>query len=206
MKKLKIALTGGPSGGKTTLIEALQKDMSSTLAVVPEAASILYRGGFPRRPTIEGRKHAQRAICYTQRELEDLITAESKLDVIVCDRGSLDSIAYWPGNDAVDFFQSLQTHREAELQRYDWVLHLDTADVDTFDANNPIRTESFLEAVELNAKIKEAWKGHPQRVVIPHEEEFLLKILRAKNAIEMIMEGKSFSEIQKALNFQAEHE
>jgi nicotinamide riboside kinase len=206
MTKLKIAVTGGPSGGKTTLIEALQKDMSTTLAVIPEAASILYRGGFPRKSSIPGRKHAQRAICYTQRELEDLITTESKMNVIVCDRGSLDSIAYWPNSNAEEFFLSLQTTREAELARYDWVLHLDTADLETFDSTNPIRIESYNEAVDLNKKIKQAWQGHPRRVVIPHEDEFLHKILRAKNAIKMIMDGKSFTEIQEVLNFQADQE
>lgn len=51
MQKVKIVVTGGPSGGKTTLIEALQKDLKGKVAVVPEAASILYRGGFPRRST-----------------------------------------------------------------------------------------------------------------------------------------------------------
>ena len=198
--QIKIVVTGGPSGGKTTLIEALQKDMAGILAVVPEAASILYRGGFPRKSSDLGRKHSQRAICYTQRELEDLIAVDSKMNVVVCDRGSLDSIAYWPHNDADEFFRSMDTTREAELKRYDWVLHLDTAESESFDATNPIRIESYREAVALNLKTKAAWEGHRQRIIIPHEDEFLLKILRAKNAIEMMMAGKPLDEIQKSLN------
>lgn len=199
MNKIKIVVTGGPSGGKTTLIEALQKDMIGRLSVVPEAASILYRGGFPRKASAIGKKHAQRAICFTQRELEDLVTTESKMEIIVCDRGSLDSIAYWPG-DEENFFKSLKTDRQAELNRYQWVVHLDTADGENFDQTNPIRTESHKEAMELNLMIKEAWAGHPQRVIIPHEEEFLLKILRAKRAIEMMIAGASFQLIQRELN------
>ena len=46
---MKLVLTGGPSGGKTTLAQALMREMADQLIVVPEAASILYGGGWPRR-------------------------------------------------------------------------------------------------------------------------------------------------------------
>lgn len=198
MQKVKIVVTGGPSGGKTTLIEALQKDLKGKVAVVPEAASILYRGGFPRRSTPVGRRHVQRAICYTQRELEDLVCDEAKANTIVCDRGSLDSVAYWPGEGS-EFFESFRTSKEAEIARYQWVIHLDTADHDSFDTSNPVRTESHQEAIELNEKIKSAWQGHPRRIVIPHEAEFLLKIAKAKSVIEKIMAGQSFEAVVASL-------
>lgn len=194
MEKIKIVVTGGPSGGKTTLIEALQKDLKTKVSVVPEAASILYRGGFPRRASFEGRKHVQRAIYFTQRELEDLIVFESKANIIVCDRGSLDGAAYWPG-DATEFFQSVGTDRNREMARYQWVIHLDTAEQDFFDTTNPIRTESHQEAQELNTKIAASWKGHSQRIIIPHEAEFLAKIAKAKSVVEKIMDGHTLSEI-----------
>jgi predicted ATPase len=195
MKKLKIAVTGGPSGGKTTLIEALQKDMADEVAVVPEAASILYRGHFPRRPSPAGRIHAQRAIYFTQRELEELIAVESKANALVCDRGSLDAIAYWPEHNAEDFFHSLNTSAAQEYSRYDWVIHLDTADSDSFDTSNSVRTESHAEAVVLNTLVKQAWQGHPCRIVIPHEANFLTKIAKAKAVIEKILSGAKFPEV-----------
>jgi predicted ATPase len=198
MKKIKVVVTGGPSGGKTTLIEALQKDIGNGLSVVPEAASLLYRGGFPRRPTFIGRRHAQMAICHVQRELEDMISSESPNQVIVCDRGSVDSVAYWPG-DPQDLFASLRTTREQELARYDWVLHLDTADGEHFGNNNPVRTETWKEALELNEMIKVAWQGHPKRIVIPHSADFLEKIAKARKAILMVVAGKSHDEIQREL-------
>jgi predicted ATPase len=194
MNKIKIVITGGPSGGKTTLIEALQKDLKGKVSVVPEAASILYRGGFPRRATPEGRRHVQRAICLTQRELEDLISNETKSNTVVCDRGSLDSIAYWPGPES-EFFASLQTDLQSELARYHWVIHLDTADQDSFDTSNPIRTESHNEALDLNQKIKAAWQAHPRRIVISHEAEFLMKIGKAKVVIEKIIQGAGHAQI-----------
>lgn len=197
-KHLKIVVTGGPSGGKTTLIDALQKEFKNRLAVVPEAASILYRGGFPRRATEKAREHAQRAICFTQRELENLAADETSTSYIICDRGSLDSVAYWPSGSE-SFFASLGTDKDAELARYQWVIHLDTAAQDYFDSSNPIRTESHLQALELNARIKEAWSGHPQRVIIAHEDDFIRKMMRAKNTIEQIMDGHLHGDVVKAL-------
>ncbi len=194
MNKIKIVVTGGPSGGKTTLVEVLQKDLAGKVNIVPESASILYRGGFPRKATALGKIHAQRAICFVQRELEDLITAENKVQAIVCDRGSLDSIAYWPG-DIDDFFASLKTNKQAELDRYQWVIHLDTAGSSSFDITNPIRIENYKEALELNDLIKQAWAGHPQRIIIGHAENFLEKIRKAKQVVTMILEGHDYKTI-----------
>lgn len=194
MKKIKIAITGGPSGGKTTLIETLKKDMTGQLTVVPEAASLLYRGGFPRRQTSAGKIHAQRSIYFIQKELEELIEKESDTNILVCDRGSLDSIAYWP-DSADNFFENINSSESKELARYDWLLHLDTADQDFFDTTNPVRTESHVEALNLDQKIKIAWKSHPRRVVISHSDEFLEKISKAKKAIKSIIKGMSYDEI-----------
>lgn len=195
---VKIAITGGPSGGKTTLIEALKKELGQKCAVVPEAASILYRGGFPRYKVPEALIHAQKAIYYTQKELEDLICFISQKNLIVCDRGSLDSIAYWP-DDESHFFTVMNTTLENELKRYDWVIHLDTASLDFYDTSNPIRTETFQEAWDLNAKIKKAWEAHPRRLVITHNEDFLSKMTTALAVIKAIMAQKNAEEIVKEI-------
>lgn len=72
----KIVLTGGPSGGKTTLANAIQKEFASHVMVVPEAASIVFGGGWPRRKTVNGVQQQQKAIFYLQRELEVLLVGE----------------------------------------------------------------------------------------------------------------------------------
>ncbi|MFZ4403184.1 MAG: ATP-binding protein [Pseudobdellovibrionaceae bacterium] len=196
MNRIKIAVTGGPSGGKTTLIETLHKELGQLCAVVPEAASILYRGGFPRVKDAKGKICAQKAIFYTQKELENLVWHESSSPLLVCDRGSLDGIAYWPENDE-HFFQDLNTQREIELQRYDWVIHLDTAATEFYDSTNPIRTESHSEALILNEKIKQAWAGHPRRVTISQKADFISKMMTALAVIRAIMALKKMEDIQK---------
>lgn len=195
----KLAITGGPSGGKTTVIQFIAKEFPDVVTIVPEAASILYGGGFPRRKSKMARRHAQRAICFVQRELEDWVDAENSAKLIVCDRGSLDSVAYWPAS-STDFFKSIKTNRRRELNRYEWVFHLDTADATHFDTTNPIRTETHREAIELNEKVKRAWHGHPQRLVFANTQDFFQKIHRTKVSVQMILDGYSFAEIQEFLS------
>lgn len=101
---MKLVLIGGPSGGKTTLAQALMREMADQLIVVPEAASILYGGGWPRRKNNDSVRYQQCAIYHVQRELESMLTDESlaerhstgKSRLLICDRGSLDGLAYWP--------------------------------------------------------------------------------------------------------------
>jgi len=197
-KRRKLAITGGPSGGKTTLIEALQRDQGHQIAVVPEAASILYRGGFPRRKGASRQKHVQRAIYYTQLELEALIQDEHSENLIICDRGSLDSNAYWP-NDGSHFLESIKSTLEDEIARYDWVLHLDTAPEAHYDSENPIRTESYTEAQALNEQILKAWSAHPRRWIIHHQSDFFSKMNLCMKIIKMLLQDKPFDEIQKNL-------
>lgn len=194
MTRIKIVLTGGPSGGKTTLLDALKKELGPGVSVVPEAASILYRGGFPRGKTSKSLIHTQKAIYYTQKELEDLIDVQSSAPLLICDRGSLDSIAYWPHSEG-NFFETMGTAREQELSRYDWVLHLDTASANFYDGANPIRTESYDEAWSLNQKIKQAWKGHPRRIVISQNDDFLGKMAKSVALISAILQGKNYEKI-----------
>jgi len=198
MDIIKIAITGGPSGGKTTLIETLKHELGKKCRVVPEAASILYRGGFPRQQDPVSRIHVQKAIYYTQKELELMICKTSQSPLIICDRGSLDALAYWP-DEPRDFFSALQTSREEEFDRYQWVLHLDTADLPHYDSSNPIRTESHDEALTLNQRTKQAWEGHPRRIIISQNDDFLSKMTTALAVIRAIEARKALDEIHKEL-------
>lgn len=192
---IKVAVTGGPSGGKTTLIEALKKEFAPKIKIAPEAASILYKGGFPRVKNYDGFFHAQKAIYYTQKEIEELRCKTHPEALIVCDRGSLDALAYWPDTEA-DFFKNVSSTREQEMARYNWVIHLDTATEPDYDSSNEVRTEDFHEAT-LNEKIKKSWEGHPQRIIITADIDFFAKMKKATLVIEAILNKDSFSEIQK---------
>lgn len=194
--KIVIALTGGPSGGKTTLLEAIQKEMGAKAILVPEAASILYKGGFPRKKSTVALYHTQRAIYYVQKELELMLAEESQAGIMICDRGSIDGVAYWPSNDSKDYFTSIDSNFEKECARYDWVIHMDTATMNTYDLSNAIRTETYQEALELNEKIKMAWKNHPQQIVITANKDFLAKLNLAFKVITAISQKKSYADVK----------
>ena len=203
MSPTKIVLTGGPSGGKTTLASAIQKEFASHVITVPEAASIVFGGGWPRRKTTVGVQHQQKAIYFLQRELEELIVGENPDRLIICDRGSLDGVAYWPGpGPATDFLKETGTTVEREIKRYDWILHLDTAPASYYDLTNPLRNESFEEAWKLNERIKHAWADHPQRIVIDNNEagHFIEKLQRALFVVGKIIEGRTYAEILSAMH------
>lgn len=193
-----IVITGGPSGGKTTLIEAIKKELGKEVTTVPEAASLLYRGGLPRAQNATSMAHVQRAIYFLQRELEGLVQDQSPTKTIVCDRGSLDGLAYWP-DIKTSFFESLQTSAILEVQRYQWVLHLDTAASDAYETTNPLRTENYDEAWKLNEKIKKAWSQHPRHLVVSSNADFFSKMALCLHLIQSIMKGRSFEDIKSEL-------
>lgn len=142
---------------------------------------MLFGGGFPRNGSLAGRQAAQRAIYHVQRELEE---AAAVLDsaLVVCDRGTLDGAAYWPGPGSL--FDAVGTTIEAELARYDAVIHLRTPRLELgYDHMNPLRVESADEAVALDQRLFEAWEGHPRRIVVEANSDFIAKILQVVDAL-----------------------
>ena len=99
----RIVVTGGPGGGKTTAADLFRRELGEQIVLVPEAATILYTGGFPRSQEVDVRKASQRAIYQVQRNLEDAQSAKFGERILVCDRGTVDGAAYWPG-DSSEFF------------------------------------------------------------------------------------------------------
>lgn len=137
----RVVLTGGPGAGKTAVLELVRATACRHVRVLPEAASIVFGGGFPRGDPSEERRAAQRAIFHVQRELEALGEAEGAA-ILLCDRGTLDGLAYWPG-DPADLWAAVHSSLEAELQRYAAVIHLRTPTAgEGYNHGNPIRTES----------------------------------------------------------------
>lgn len=93
-----VVLTGGPAG-KTVVLEVARRELCRHVVVLPEAASILWRGGFPRHATRPGKTAAQRAIVRLQLETQRMAIEKDHAARIVCDRGTLDGLAYWPGTE-----------------------------------------------------------------------------------------------------------
>ncbi len=171
-----IVLTGGPGAGKTATLEVVRRDACKHVEVLPESAGIVFGGGFPRHTTDVGIRAAQRAIYSVQCELERLTTEEGLARIILCDRGTLDGLAYWPGEES-DFFRELETTLEAELARYAMVVHLRTpAARHGYNHHNPLRTESAVEAATIDERITKIWSRHPRLVTIDCRSNFVAKL------------------------------
>jgi len=183
-RRRRIVLTGGPGGGKTAVLELVRQSFCSHVKVLPEAAGILFAGGFPRGGDGETRRAAQRAIFYVQRELELAADAEN-LAIVLCDRGTVDGTAYWPGPD--DFWAALGTTLDEQLRRYDAVIHLRTPALGQgYNHQNPLRLESAAQAAEIDERLASAWTRHPRRFEVASTPDFLdkagrvLEILRGE--------------------------
>ncbi len=100
----------------------------------------------------------------------------------MCDRGTIDGLAYWP-EDPASLWKDVHSSLEEELARYDMVIHLRTPPPHVYNYQNPIRTESPAEASELDRRVEEVWKNHPKRFVIDNAEEFWVKANRALSLI-----------------------
>lgn len=170
----RVVLTGGPGAGKTATLGIARRYLCAHVAVLPESASILFGGGFPRRPDDATLRAAQRAIYRVQSELEALPEFNDNLAVALCDRGTVDGLAYWPGEPDA-FWAELGSSHARELARYDTVIHLRTPRAAWYQRTG-VRTEAVDEALRLDARIEQAWASHPNRHIIDAERDFLSKV------------------------------
>lgn len=173
----RVVLTGGPGAGKTAVLELIRQSFCEHVKVLPEAAGIVFGGGFPRGTEGEKLRAGQRAIFYIQRELEAATAAETAA-IVLCDRGTVDGLAYWPGPG--DLWTSVGTSFAEQLARYDAVIHLRTpSEASGYNHDNPLRIETAAEARIIDEKIAQAWSEHPRRFVVEPAESFLAKAARA---------------------------
>ncbi|MBR3439348.1 MAG: AAA family ATPase [Clostridia bacterium] len=182
----KIAITGGPCGGKSTALCQIQSaftDMGYTVLFVPETATELIDGGVtPKNCPV-----FQKTLLTLQIEKEKaFFNAASAMDaekvLIVCDRGAMDNKAYMSDSEFNEILTTLNTSEVELRDGYDAVFHLVTAAKGAKEfytnENNPARTEDENEAAEIDDKLIAAWTGHPHFRVIDNSSEFEDKIKR----------------------------
>lgn len=174
-----IVLTGGPGAGKTAVLEIIKKQLCGPVAILPEAASIVFSGGFWRLESPSAKQAAQRAILHVQQEMESLVVGEHKWAAGLCDRGLLDGLAYWL-EDEPSFWQSAGTNLQAEYARYYSVIHLRSPAEDLgYNHQNPLRVESASQAAKIDEKIFSIWSKHPHYHMVESTTDFLTKAQKA---------------------------
>jgi hypothetical protein len=172
-----IVLTGGPGGGKTTLINELAADpaWAGRFLALPEAIAVAGQTGVsPREPLF------QRLMVATQQGMEVAAFDVERFDdaaahalerddwrLILCHRGTLDPLAYWldRGWPEAEFFTFTGTTRAEHYARYAAVIHLVTA-ADGAAAHyrrwpEAHRPETPEDAIRLDRLLERVWSGHP---------------------------------------------
>jgi hypothetical protein len=186
----KIALTGGPGGGKSSAAELFKLEYKDFISLVPEVATLLFKGGYPRIDSPLVIENIQKSIFHVQINLEDTYSTLFAHHTLLCDRGTVDGGAYWPqGPD--DFYKTMGTTLKAELARYDAVIFFETAAAGglAIDLGNPVRNEDQRKAIEIDMRLKALWSQHPNFVYIKNEPSFLQKILKGIEALNTLVKG-----------------
>jgi hypothetical protein len=169
-RPLAIVLTGGPGGGKTTLIDELCTDPSANKnwISVPEAGPLLFRAGLDAR-----QKSFERATVRLQIALEESISqAASPHQVLLCHRGTLDPLAYWLRNGwlETEFFSFTGMTREQHHRRYFGVIHLQTAAIGASEFYHrwpdSHRPETIEQAAAIDRLCCRVWQDHPRYFLI----------------------------------------
>lgn len=188
----KIVLTGGPCAGKTTARSWIQNSferLGYRVLFIPEAYTELDCGGISSG-AFRCNLDFQLPQFWLQLENEKVYERSARLMntdkvLIVCDRGTIDNKPYMTEAEFSQILRQLGM-TEAEMRNsYDAVFHMVTAangaeEFYTLD-NNQARTESPQEAIFLDDRLIEAWKGHPYLRIIDNSgsnfEEKLQQLL-----------------------------
>lgn len=185
----RICVTGGPCGGKTSIIGYLSDTFSDSLLVVPEVASFCAGVGIERNDSA-GRLVFQRVVLGVQLCLQENVAAVSGVTGkhVILDRGVLDCFAYV--EDAALLLGNVTGQAIAEYMAwYDAVIHVtslasDFPELYVTDERN-FRSEAVAEARALDMRLEQLWSPHRNyhRVrcsldSISGKRESVLRILR----------------------------
>lgn len=166
-RRRRVILTGAWGGGKTTLLSELQanSDLAGKFLFLPEAAPLARRMGFD-----VGSPRFQAAVVQAQHALEDVAEVRDGLRddrIVISHRGSLDALAFWRLGDgeSCDFFDLVESTRDAEFARYDVVLLFQTCAGGVPEVYESYRNHqprpAAAEAARLEGLLEECWGCHP---------------------------------------------
>ncbi len=185
---MRIVITGGPGGGKTTALDLFKRELLEKVVVVPESATAIFKSGIKRDDRSDIVKAIQKTIFDYQKNVEMIYRKQNPEKVLLCDRGTLDGLAYWP-NSEESFFEIMESSFEHELKRYDAVIFFETAAKSGADitTNNIYRNESNDKAIELDRKLKDIWSKHPHFHLVKSEGNFIDKIVKGISVLKEVV-------------------
>lgn len=197
----KVVLTGGPVAGKTTAINHLKKVFGHSIVVVPEVATTLLNGGFPKPGTDlewvpDWQDAFQDAVYHVQSATEKASVAVARQKgsgLVIADRGILDGAAYFPGGRD-EFADRYGVDVQATMATYDTVVHLESVAVqgrslfEWLKESNPARFRPYEEVLALEESVQAAWDGHPNRIMV-REYDLDERLLAVEGIVRAMQDG-----------------
>jgi predicted ATPase len=192
-----LLLTGGPLGGKSTVLGALSPD--PMILVRKEAATTILEHGFhevgERLGFNDDWKRLVQPIInqLNQSTLDAYKLLDGPERLLVCDRGELDGVAYYPGGMGA-YLNDFNLHRLNIFALYDTVIHLETlaahdpALYERLCKTNAVRYDTVTEAVERDRLIREAYGKHPLYQFVPAWWPLTDKIALVRRIAEHLIE------------------
>ena len=188
MSRARIALTGPPGGGKSTALQDFMTRLYPDPIMVPEVARYIKHGArlFPPKGEDAARTY-ERCMSQIRIHFENMAAVqERETRHIIIDRGIPDAAAYLPGG-IEELSELVGLLPEDMYGRYDIVLFFRLPSQTIYEAckpDNPSRHETYEEALELEERAVEAWKGHPKLFVIEDGRDWKSRFERALRIVQ----------------------
>lgn len=174
-----IFFTGGPCGGKSTLLNKARQYLEQRgwkVFVIHEAATFLFGSGLSINANHLTGKEFQEFLIRYQLMTQSIIAAaaaKSKNNkvVILCDRSVIDSEAYVGRKMFQELLKAQGLTKFSTLHDNDpYVIHCETAAIGAPEAyslaNNPTRTETAAQAKEKDKLLHLAYNGIPHKATL----------------------------------------
>ncbi len=181
---LRVALSGGPGGGKTTALKRLSRltqICGRRLFLVNETASLLKSGsGFGASRFRSGSLEFQRQVINRQFAVEAEVLHHVDVSrtpaIVLFDRGMFDSIGYIQEDDYAQLLKEMSLSNVDVLSRYDKIIFLRSAAAQgiVFGERFSIPTPELFRchANSVEKAILQHLTGHPEVEFVPTQPTF----------------------------------
>ena len=206
----KIVLTGGPSSGKTSVLEKIEQIYSAQgyrVIIVEETATYLINKGI--KPFGEGKIDLvdfQELVMKMQLAKEEVVDrATEMMDddkiIIVYDRGAIDNRAYVNEEEFKEVLTRLNNVVTIKdlMDKYDLVINLVGCKEFYTTENNAARSEDSDSALKLGDVTLRSWLGHKNIRIVYPKETLGEKIQEVLNIINGILNEKEVIDQEKYL-------
>lgn len=185
---VKIVLTGGPCGGKTTALKYISEELEKlnipTLTISEVASRLLSEGKTPENVgSYEFHKELFEIELAEETEKTQIAKdMNCEKAVLLFDRGLLDSRAYVTEDEFAKYAGLYNMNEDVIRNSYDAVFHLVTSADGAEDYygkdTNMYRRENIEKAREVDLNVMAVWTGTPHLRIIDNSTDFQTKLKR----------------------------